>query len=118
MKSLKASDDCLKIDPSNWKALLNRATMNTQLATLMGGGEEASKKAIETHKASLEDLKKALEQDGCNKSEIERVQNLVHLSVSEVTMDKDEALEHLNEAIKIIEEPTTLFMRFKINMAR
>ena len=35
-KSVALSEECLAIDPLNVKALLNRATMNTQLAALLG----------------------------------------------------------------------------------
>ena len=43
---------------------------------------------------------------------------MVYLKISEVTTDKEEALDALNKAIEIVEEPTSLFMRFRINMSK
>lgn len=60
-ESLAASVDALKADPTNWKALVNKADLKSRIAQVDQAGKDADKEALlATHKEALADSMTAL----------------------------------------------------------
>ena len=125
------SQKALEVDPNNWKALLNKADLQSKLAvpederdlsealrTLKNTEKDTDmlEEELVVHRKSVDDLLKCLTLPNADKQSINQILLPIYRIVANNTGDMDEALKSITGAIEISEDTTTLFMRCKIYM--
>lgn len=91
----------METDPTNWKALTNKADINANWIHKLGKDTADMNELLDICKASLGDLDSASQVQGSDKKSIEPIRHSILLKLAQMSKEEDEALKFANEAVDL-----------------